>query len=80
MPRRKKSEAEVQPEAVTEAATEQVQRMPISELRPFKDHPFKVLDDDAMAALEQLIQRHQMEAQWTAMHKDSSISNLVGLR
>lgn len=49
MPRRKKSEAEVQPEAVTEAATEQVQRMPISELRPFKDHPFKVLDDDAMA-------------------------------
>ena len=45
MPRRKKSEAEVQPEA----ATEQVQRMPISELRPFKGHPFKVLDDDAMA-------------------------------
>ena len=49
MPRRKKSEAEVQQEAVTEAATEQVQRMPISELRPFKDHPFKVLDDDSMA-------------------------------
>ena len=49
MPRRKKSEAEVQPEASTEAATEQVQRMPISELRPFKGHPFKVLDDDAMA-------------------------------
>lgn len=45
MPRRKKSEAEVQ----SEAATEQVQRMPISELRPFKGHPFKVLDDDAMA-------------------------------
>ena len=49
MPRRKKSEVEVQQEAVTEATTEQVQRMPISELRPFKDHPFKVLDDDAMA-------------------------------
>lgn len=49
MPRRKKSEAGVQPETRTEAATEQVQRMPISELRPFKDHPFKVLDDDAMA-------------------------------
>ena len=49
MPRRKKSEAEIQPEAGTEAATEQVQRMPISDLRPFKGHPFKVLDDDAMA-------------------------------
>lgn len=34
----------------------------------------------SLLLLEQLIQRHQMEAQWTAMHKDSSISNLVGLR
>ena len=28
---------------------EQVQQIPLSELHPFKNHPFKVLDDDAMA-------------------------------
>ena len=27
---------------------EQVQQIPIDELHPFKDHPFKVLDDEAM--------------------------------
>lgn len=27
---------------------EQIQRLPISELHPFKDHPFRVLDDDRM--------------------------------
>ena len=46
MPRRKKSEAEVQPEAGTEAVTEQVQQIAISELHPFEGHPFKVLDDE----------------------------------
>lgn len=49
MPRRKKSEAEVQPEAGTEAVTEQVQQIAISELHPFEGHPFKVLDDETMA-------------------------------
>lgn len=29
--------------------TETVQRMPLSQLHPFEGHPFKVLDDDAMA-------------------------------
>ena len=28
--------------------TEQIQQIPIAELHPFKDHPFKVLDDEAM--------------------------------
>jgi ParB family chromosome partitioning protein len=28
--------------------SEQVQEIPISELFPFKDHPFRVLDDEAM--------------------------------
>lgn len=28
--------------------TEHVQEIPLSELHPFKDHPFKVLDDEAM--------------------------------
>ena len=31
-----------------EEQREQVQQIPISELFPFKDHPFKVLDDDSM--------------------------------
>lgn len=43
MPRAKKKEAEAP------AVAETVQRMPLSELRPFEGHPFKVLDDDAMA-------------------------------
>ncbi len=30
------------------ANQEQVQRLPLSELVPFKDHPFRVLDDDRM--------------------------------
>ena len=32
--------------------TEQIQQIPISELHPFKDHPFKVLDDEAMQKSE----------------------------
>lgn len=30
-----------------EEQREQVQQIPIDELYPFKDHPFKVLDDSA---------------------------------
>ena len=32
----------------TEASGERVQEIPLSELFPFKDHPFQVWDDDAM--------------------------------
>lgn len=45
MPRAKKKETEAPAGAVTET----VQRMPLSQLHPFEGHPFKVLDDDAMA-------------------------------
>ena len=34
-----------------EAQQERVQEIPLSELHPFKGHPFKVLDDDAMQKL-----------------------------
>ena len=27
---------------------EQVQQIPLSEIRPFKNHPFKVVDDELM--------------------------------
>ena len=30
----------------TAAQGEQIQQVPVAELHPFKDHPFKVLDDD----------------------------------
>ena len=33
---------------------EQVQQIPIEELFPFKEHPFKVLDDEANSAVEVL--------------------------
>ncbi len=49
MPRRKKSEAGVQPETGDAAVAEQVQQIPIGDLHPFEGHPFKVLDDDSMA-------------------------------
>lgn len=32
----------------TEASRQQIQRLALSELHPFKDHPFRVLDDDRM--------------------------------
>ena len=35
-------------EARQEEQREQVQQIPVNELFPFKNHPFKVLDDDAM--------------------------------
>ena len=35
-------------ESRTDAQREKVMDIPLSELHPFKDHPFKVKDDDAM--------------------------------
>ena len=49
MPKAKPKEPEAQTVAAAEAVTETVQRVPLSELHPFEGHPFKVLDDDAMA-------------------------------
>ena len=33
----------------TAPVTEEIRSVPLSQLHPFKDHPFKVLDDDAMS-------------------------------
>ena len=33
----------------TSPVTEEIRSIPLAALHPFKDHPFKVLDDDAMA-------------------------------
>ena len=35
-------------ESRQEEKHEQIRQIPINELFPFKEHPFKVLDDDAM--------------------------------
>ena len=35
-------------ESRSEEKLEKVQMIPLSELHPFKNHPFKVLDDEAM--------------------------------
>ena len=48
MPKAKPKEPEAQTVAAAEAVTETVQRFPLSALRPFEGHPFKVLDDEAM--------------------------------
>lgn len=39
-------------------AGEQVKKIPLSELHPFKDHPFKVLDDEKMDETVESIKQH----------------------
>ncbi|MFR6143736.1 MAG: chromosome partitioning protein ParB, partial [Finegoldia sp.] len=35
-------------ETCTDEKLEKVQNIPLSELHPFKNHPFKVIDDESM--------------------------------
>jgi len=44
-------------ESRQEEQREQVQQIPIGELFPFKDHPFKVLDDETMQRTVESIQQ-----------------------
>ena len=44
-------------ESRQEEKREQVQQIPIAELFPFKDHPFKVLDDETMQRTVESIQQ-----------------------
>jgi len=41
-----------------EAAQEKVQEIPLAELYPFKDHPFKIRDDDSMRDTVESIQKY----------------------
>ena len=45
-------------ESRQEEQREQVQQIPVSELFPFKNHPFKVLDDDSMTRTVESIAQH----------------------
>ena len=41
----------------TAAQGEQTQQVPVAELHPFKDHPFKVMDDEAMLKIVESVAR-----------------------
>ena len=45
-------------ESRQEQQREQVQRIPIDELYPFKDHPFKVLDDESMQRTVESVEQY----------------------
>ena len=45
-------------ESRADQTAEKVQEIPLSELHPFKDHPFKVLDDDAMQKTVESIRQY----------------------
>ena len=45
-------------ESRADQAAEKVQEIPLSELHPFKDHPFKVLDDESMERTVESIRRY----------------------
>ena len=42
---------------------EKIQEIPLSELHPFKDHPFKVKDDDAMIETADSIKKYYFAVQ-----------------
>ena len=74
-----------------EEQREQVQQIPIGELLPFKDHPFKVLDDEAMqrtvesvaqyGVLSPLIARPRTEGGYEIIsgHRRQHAAELAGL-
>ena len=71
--------------------TEQIQQIPITELHPFKNHPFKVLDDEAMqrtvesvaqfGVLAPLIARSREEGGYEIIsgHRRQHAAQLAGL-
>ena len=71
--------------------TEQIQQIPIAELHPFKNHPFKVLDDEAMqrtvesvaqfGVLAPLIARPRTEGGYEIIsgHRRQHAAELAGL-
>ena len=76
----------------TAAQGEQIQQVPVAELHPFKDHPFKVLDDEAMlktvesmarfSVLNPLIVRPRAEGGYEIIsgHRRQHAAQLAGLK
>lgn len=44
--------------AAPQAATDQIQELPLTELHPFKDHPFHVVDDDKMQEMAESVAQY----------------------
>lgn len=44
--------------AVTQAAGDQIQEIPLAELYPFKDHPFHVVDDEKMREMSESVAQY----------------------
>ena len=76
----------------TAAQGEQIQQVPVAELHPFKDHPFKVLDDEAMlktvesmarfGVLNPLIVRPRAEGGYEIIsgHRRQHAAQLAGMK
>ena len=76
----------------TAAQGEQIQQIPVAELHPFKDHPFKVLDDEAMlktvesmarfGVLNPLIVRPRTEGGYEIIsgHRRQHAARLAGMK
>ena len=74
------------------AQGEQIQQVPVAELHPFKDHPFKVLDDEAMlktvesmarfGVLNPLIVRPRAEGGYEIIsgHRRQHAAQLAGMK
>ena len=79
-------------ESRQESKTEQIQQIPIADLYPFKNHPFKVLDDEAMqrtvesiaqfGVLAPLIARPRPEGGYEIIsgHRRQHAAELAGLK
>ncbi len=44
--------------AVAQAADDQIQEIPLTELHPFKDHPFRVMDDEKMREMAESVAQY----------------------
>ena len=76
----------------TAAQGEQIQQVPVAELHPFRDHPFKVLDDEAMlktvesmarfGVLNPLIVRPRAEGGYEIIsgHRRQHAAQLAGMK
>ena len=73
-------------ESRQEQKREQVQQIPIEELFPFKEHPFKVLDDEAMQRTVESVTQYGVLAPltlysgWYPSHRASNNSWMRSLR
>ena len=62
-------------ESRQEQKREQVQQIPIEELFPFKEHPFKVLDDEAMQRTVESVAQYGVLAPLIARPRPEAAEN-----